>query len=203
MFFVQQGCGLQPTAWPFARDRGSTAEGMSVTLHTSLGDVKIELFCDTAPRTCFNFLALAASGSYDKTLFHRNMRDFMIQGGDPTGTGKGGQSVWGKKFADEFHADNKHSARGMVSMANSGPNTNKSQFFFTYSKQARLNNVYTVFGRVIDGLDTLDAMERSAVGAKHRPVNDITLKTITIHANPLAEHHIVYMSPDGPPQTVD
>lgn len=92
---------------------------MSVTLHTSLGDVKIEIFCDTVPRTAFNFLALAASGYYDGTLFHRNVKGFMVQGGDPTGTGKGGESIWGGKFADEIHPENKHTARGIVSMANS------------------------------------------------------------------------------------
>ena len=146
---------------------------MSVTLHTDLGTLKIEVYCDIVPRTSFNFLALAGSGYYDNTLFHRNIKGFMLQGGDPTGTGKGGESIWGGKFNDEIHPDNKHTVRGVVSMANSGPNTNKSQFFFTYNKQAHLNNVYTVFGRVIDGMDTLDAMERSAVGAKHRPVKKI------------------------------
>jgi cyclophilin family peptidyl-prolyl cis-trans isomerase len=92
---------------------------MSVTLHTNLGDVKIEIFCDTVPRTAFNFLALAGSGYYDHSLFHRNIRGFMLQGGDPSGTGKGGESIWGGKFADEIHPANTHSARGIVSMANS------------------------------------------------------------------------------------
>jgi peptidyl-prolyl cis-trans isomerase-like 3 len=100
---------------------------MSVTLHTSLGDIKIEVFCDTAQRTAFNFLALCASGYYDNTLFHRNIKGFMIQGGDPSGTGKGEESIWGGKFEDEFHPDNVHTTRGTVSMANTGTNTNGSQ----------------------------------------------------------------------------
>jgi len=104
---------------------------MSVTLHTTLGNIKIEVFCDTAQRTSFNFLALCASGYYDNTTFHRNMKGFMIQGGDPTGTGKGGESIWGGTFADEFHPDNTHDKRGVVSMANTGMNTNKSVRFVT------------------------------------------------------------------------
>ena len=113
---------------------------MSVTLHTNLGTIKLEIFCDTVPRTSFNFLALAASGYYDGTIFHRNVKGFMVQGGDPTGTGKGGESIWGGKFSDEIRAENTHSARGIVSMANSGPGTNASQFFITYAKHPHLDN---------------------------------------------------------------
>ena len=113
---------------------------MAVTLHTQLGDLKVELRCDTAPRCSFNFLALAASGTYDGTPFHRLMPGFMVQGGDPTGTGKGGQSVWGGTFGDEFHPDNAHDARGVLSIANKGPDTNRSQFFFTFGPQPHLND---------------------------------------------------------------
>ncbi|KAL7487551.1 hypothetical protein ACHAW6_013146 [Cyclotella cf. meneghiniana] len=181
---------------------------MSVTLHTNLGDIKIEVFCDTAQRTAFNFLALCASGYYDGTSFHRNIKGFMIQGGDPTGTGKGGESIWGGAFQDEFHPDNSHDKRGMVSMANTGINTNKSQFFITYERQPHLNNVYTVFGRVLDGWDVLDQMERLPVEGeaaekkknKHRPINPPVIKNVTIHANPLADENIVYPTKDGPPQ---
>lgn len=173
---------------------------MAVVLHTSLGDIKLELCCDSAPRTSYNFLALAASGYYDGTLFHRNIKGFMVQGGDPTGTGKGGQSIWGGKFADEFHADNKHKQRGVVSMANSGPNTNASQFFITYAKHSHLDGAYTVFGRVIDGMDTLDAMERAPCDEKHRPKTSITLERVTIHANPIADEMTVYPTATGPPE---
>ena len=198
---------------------------MSVTLHTDLGTLKLEVYCDIVPRTSFNFLALAASGYYDNTLFHRNIKGFMLQGGDPTGTGKGGESIWGGKFNDEIHPDNKHTVRGVVSMANSGPNTNGSQFFITYAKHPHLDNncapprpaaatcnapkpspaafapalvsapvasaalpapADSVFGKIIDGFDTLDALERCQVNDKHRPLSEIRLRSVTVHANPLA-----------------
>ena len=195
-----------------------------MTLHTSLGDVKLELACGECPRTCENFLALAASGYYDGTIFHRNIKGFMIQGGDPTGTGKGGRSIYktqNGKFPDELVETLKHNKRGTLSMANSGPDTNGSQFFITYKAHAHLNGApkgwsvtskgkrvpavlhmqtsndesipplstgkYTVFGQVIDGLDTLDRMEKVPVGPGDRPLQEITLKGVTIHANPLAQ----------------
>ncbi|CAE6478751.1 hypothetical protein ACGC1H_003052 [Rhizoctonia solani] len=160
---------------------------MSVTLHTSLGEIKIEVFCEAVPKAAENFLALCASGAYDGCIFHRNIKGFMIQTGDPTGTGKGGQSIWGKPFGDEIRATLKFNARGIVAMANSGPDSNKAQFFITYAKQSHLDAKYTIFGKVIDGADsTLDAMERSAVNEKNRPVHEIKIHGITIHANPIA-----------------
>eukprot|EP00613_Pedinella_sp_CCMP2098_P001051 CAMPEP_0171636032 /NCGR_PEP_ID=MMETSP0990-20121206/27111_1 /TAXON_ID=483369 /ORGANISM="non described non described, Strain CCMP2098" /LENGTH=175 /DNA_ID=CAMNT_0012207971 /DNA_START=89 /DNA_END=616 /DNA_ORIENTATION=- len=172
---------------------------MAVTLHTSLGDLKMEISCDLVPRSSFNFLALAASGAYNGTVFHRNIKGFMLQGGDPTGTGKGGESIWGGTFDDELSGELRHDRRGIVSMANKGPNTNRAQFFITYGKQPHLNNKYTVIGRIIDGFETLDAMERVPVGKKDKPLSDMHLRSITIHANPLAEENIVYPSPTGPP----
>ncbi|KAK1923845.1 cyclophilin-like domain-containing protein [Papiliotrema laurentii] len=161
---------------------------MSVTLHTSLGDLKIEIFCEAVPRTAENFLALAASGYYDNTIFHRNIKTFMIQGGDPNGTGKGGQSIWGAPFPDEIRQTLRFNTRGIVAMANGGPDTNKSQFFITYAKQPSLDGKYTIFGKVIDGTDsTLEMMEKVPVNAKNRPLNEIKLNRITIHANPIAE----------------
>ncbi|XP_066369160.1 peptidyl-prolyl cis-trans isomerase CYP18-1-like [Miscanthus floridulus] len=159
---------------------------MSVTLHTNLGDIKCEVFCDQVPRTAENFLALCASGYYDGTVFHRNIKGFMIQGGDPTGTGKGGTSIWGTKFADEFRESLKHNARGFMSMANSGPNTNGSQFFIAYAKQPHLNGHYTVFAKVIHGFEVLDLMEKAQTGPGDRPLAEIRLNRVTIHANPLA-----------------
>jgi peptidyl-prolyl cis-trans isomerase-like 3 len=108
--------------------------------------------------TCKNFLALAASNQYDNTIFHRNIKGFIIQGGDPTNTGEGGESIYGKPFEDEFVDSLKHDRRGMISMANSGPNTNGSQFFITYSRCSKLNKAYTIFGKVIDGFGVLDLM---------------------------------------------
>ncbi|KAK9473989.1 peptidyl-prolyl cis-trans isomerase-like 3 [Dipodascopsis tothii] len=161
---------------------------MSVTLHTDLGDIKIEVFCSAVPKTAENFLALCASGTYDDTLIHRNIKGFMVQMGDPTGTGKGGESIWGGKFEDEIKPALRHNARGIVSMANSGPNTNGSQFFITYDKHVHLDGKYTVFGKVIDGADTTMAeIEAVAVDKKNRPREPIKLKSVTIHANPLAE----------------
>ncbi|XP_046777295.1 peptidyl-prolyl cis-trans isomerase-like 3 isoform X2 [Gallus gallus] len=177
---------------------------MAVTLHTDVGDIKIELFCERTPKTCEvyvspvlksphldavlqNFLALCASNYYNGCVFHRNIKGFMVQTGDPLGTGKGGTSIWGKKFEDEFSEYLKHSVRGVVSMANNGPNTNGSQFFITYGKQPHLDMKYTVFGKVIDGLETLDELEKLPVNEKtYRPLNDVHIKDITIHANPFA-----------------
>ncbi|KAJ2157656.1 Peptidyl-prolyl cis-trans isomerase cyp10 [Coemansia sp. RSA 552] len=165
---------------------------MSVTLHTDAGDLKLEVFCDEVPKAAENFLALCASGYYNDTLIHRNIPGFIVQMGDPTGKGKGGESIWGRPFNDEIHAALRHSSRGVVSMANSGPNTNKSQFFIAYARQASLDDKYTVFGRVIDGSDTaLAALERLEVSKKHRPLADTRLKTVTVHANPFADPECV------------
>ncbi|EDO05981.1 putative Peptidyl-prolyl cis-trans isomerase-like 3 cyclophilin [Babesia bovis T2Bo] len=162
---------------------------MALTLHTSHGDIKLELFCREAPKTCRNFLALCASDFYNGLTFHRNIKGFLIQGGDPSGTGKGGESIYGGLFEDEIVGHLKHDKRGVVSMANlSKPNTNGSQFFITYAKQPQLNGVCTVFGRVIDGMDALDRMEKEPVGKKYKPENPITIDSVTIHANPIAEN---------------
>ncbi|KAK3514611.1 hypothetical protein QTP70_021520 [Hemibagrus guttatus] len=152
---------------------------MSVTLHTDLGDMKIELFCERTPKSSENFLALCASGFYKGCIFHRNIKGFMVQTGDPTGTGKGGTSIWGRKFEDEFNEHLKHNVRGVVAMANNGPNTNASQFFFTYAKQPHLDMKYTVFGKIIDGLETLDELEKLPVHEKtFRPLNDVHIKDV-------------------------
>lgn len=164
----------------------------SVTLHTSLGDLKLELYCEDCPRTCENFLALCASGAYDGTSFHRNVKGFIVQGGDPTGTGKGGRSIYADSpdgtFPDEIRPHLKHASRGVLSMANKGPDTNTSQFFFTYKAQPHLDGKNAVFGRLIGGGATLDRMERSPVGKKYRPVNPILIDRVTIHANPIADN---------------
>lgn len=160
---------------------------MSVTLHTSLGFLKVELFCDTVPKLTRNFLALLASGYYDGTRFHRNMAGFMIQGGDPSGKGKGGESAQGGFLEDEFSGEHSHNKRGIVSMANNGENQNGSQFFITYSKQEHLDEQYCIIGHIIDGFATLEKMERVPVGKKNRPIEDIIIQRVHIHANPLAQ----------------
>ena len=158
---------------------------MSITIHTSLGDLLCQIYCDNAPKTCKNFLALAASDYYNNTIFHRNIKSFIIQGGDPTNTGKGGDSIYEGPFEDEF-SELKHDSRGVISMANSGPNTNKSQFFITYGAFDQLDGKYTIFGKVVDGFNTLDKMEKEQVNSKNRPLKDIELKSITINYNPIA-----------------
>jgi peptidyl-prolyl cis-trans isomerase-like 3 len=166
----------------------------SLTLHLSLagaplGDLKLEVYCEEVPRTAANFLALAASGAYDGTRFHRSIRGFMLQGGDPTGTGKGGRSIYDTpsgKFPDEIVPALKHARRGVVSMANSGPNTNGSQFFITYKAAPHLDGRYTVFAHAIDGLELLDKVERVPVGPGDRPTQEIRIERVTIHANPVA-----------------
>ena len=160
---------------------------MSVTLLTSLGDLKVELFCKEVPRLCENFLALIASGTLSGTVFHRVIRGFIVQGGDPTGTGKGGECVWGGHLADDFSAPVAHSARGVVSMANAGADSNGSQFFITLAAAPHLDGVNSVIGRVIGGEDTLEGMEAAPVaGKKCRPVDDIKLLGAVVHANPFA-----------------
>ncbi|KAL2438667.1 Peptidyl-prolyl cis-trans isomerase-like 3 [Exophiala dermatitidis] len=173
---------------------------MSVTLHTSHGDIKVEIFCESVPKTAENFLALCASGAYDGTPFHRMIPDFMVQGGDtslgPRNTEehpipKGGTSIWGQYFEDEIKVPAlRHSGRGMVSMANKGPGTNGSQFFITFKEAAHLDGKNTVFGRVIDGAEeggALERMEAVKVDKKFRPKDEkIVLERVTIHANPLA-----------------
>ena len=174
---------------------------MSVTIHTSVGDLKFEVFCDTAPRTCFNFLSLLASGKYNKTVFHRNIKGFMIQGGDTAHVTGKKSSIWGDEvtFPDEFHPNNMHDKRGQLSMANRGPNTNKSQFFILYEQQPHLNNLHTVFGRLLDGWDVLDKMERMPCDGS-KPLEPPVILGATIHANPLADEGITYPTPDGPPK---
>lgn len=164
---------------------------MSVTIHTNFGNIKIEVFCELVPKTAKNFLALCAKGYYNNTIFHRNIKGFILQGGDKTGTGKGGESIYGKFFPDEFVKELSHDKRGIVSMANSGPNTNNSQFFITYSKQIHLDGTYTIFGKVIDGFDTLEIIEKEPVGKKNKPINPILISNVTIHANPIAEKESV------------
>ncbi|KAJ0097357.1 hypothetical protein Patl1_28514 [Pistacia atlantica] len=158
-----------------------------VQLHTTHGDLNIELHCDIAPRTCENFITLCERGYYDGVAFHRNIRNFMIQGGDPTGTGKGGESIWGKPFKDEVNSKLLHSGRGVVSMANSGPHTNGSQFFILYKSANHLNFKHTVFGGVVGGLTALAAMEKVPIDDNDRPLEEIKITNVTVFVNPYSE----------------
>ncbi|GAB7361619.1 hypothetical protein MBLNU230_g1671t1 [Neophaeotheca triangularis] len=161
---------------------------MSITLHTTHGELKLELFCTATPKTSYNFLALCASGAYNGSPFHRLIPNFMIQGGSPgTGTTKDSTSIYGAPFEDETKSTLKHNKRGMLSMANKGPGTNGSQFFVTLSEAPHLDGKNTVFGRVLEGWEVLDRMEGTEVDKKNRPKEGIRIQKVTVHANPLAD----------------
>lgn len=159
-----------------------------VQILTNFGPINLELYCDRTPKTCHNFLLLAQRGYYNGTIFHRVIKNFIIQGGDPTGSGKGGQSAWGEPFSDECHGDLKHMGRGVLSMANSGPNTNKSQFYITLrGNWDHLDGKHTVFGRMVGGDDTLEKIERVEVDKKEKPKQEVKIVTMTIYVDPFAE----------------
>eukprot|EP00053_Salpingoeca_punica_P023523 m.10472 g.10472 ORF g.10472 m.10472 type:complete len:167 (-) comp5223_c0_seq1:1263-1763(-) len=146
-----------------------------VTLETSLGKIVIELYWQHAPRTCKNFAELARRGYYNNSIFHRIIPNFMVQGGDPTGTGRGGGSIYGAKFNDEIHPELKHWGAGIISMANSGPNTNGSQFFITLAPTPHLDGKHAIFGRVHDGLSVVQRMAAVQTGRDDRPTVDVKI----------------------------
>lgn len=178
-----------------------------VEMKTSLGSMKIKLFPEHAPKTVENFLGHAKSGYYEGIIFHRVISDFMIQGGDPTGTGMGGESIWGHPFEDEFHPE-LFNLRGALSMANAGPNTNGSQFFIVQmshvpsdmivqmeqagfpkeiiEEYARVGGTpwldykHTVFGHVIEGMDVVDKIASVEKDFRDKPIEDVTIESITI-----------------------
>ncbi|TLS23051.1 uncharacterized protein PpBr36_06008 [Pyricularia pennisetigena] len=156
-------------------------------IETNSGDLTVELHTDTAPKAVWNFVKLAQKGYYDGITFHRNIRNFMIQGGDPTGTGRGGSSIWGKNFDDEFDGPRTHNARGIMSMANKGKNTNSSQFFITYRATKHLDRKHTIFGRVVEGLDVLDKLEDIPTDGSDRPLHKIIIKKVTVFIDPFEE----------------
>jgi len=158
-----------------------------VRLVTNRGNLNLELHCDMVPRTCENFIRLASSGYYDGILFHRLIRNFMIQGGDPTGTGRGGESIWKKPFKDEFNRKLSHEGRGVLSMANSGPNTNGSQFFITFKTCRHLDKKHSVFGSVVGGMDVLNSMERVETDSNDRPKEDLKIMRCDVFVNPYDE----------------
>ena len=180
------------------------------TMQTSMGDIKIRLFHEAAPKTVENFTTHAKNGYYDGLIFHRVINDFMIQGGDPTGTGCGGQSIWGSTFEDEFCTD-LHNLRGALSMANAGPGTNGSQFFIVQADEVSrdlveqmeqlsdrgfptetvenykavggtpwLDYKHTVFGQVYEGMDVVDAIANVKTARGDKPVEDVVINTIVI-----------------------
>ena len=144
---------------------------------TTLGNFTIELFEEQTPKTVANFVTLTEKKFYDGVLFHRVIDGFMLQGGDPTGTGRGGP---GYQFADEFRPDLRHTSEGILSMANAGPNTNGSQFFITLAPTPHLDGRHTVFGKVVEGMDIVKKIGKTPVNPGDRPVTDIAMNRVTI-----------------------
>ncbi len=166
---------------------------LTATLHTSEGDIEIRLFEERAPNTVENFVGLATGEQawehpetgeqveeplYDDIPVHRVIEDFMIQTGDPTGTGRGGP---GYTFDDEFHPELRHDGPGVVSMANRGPDTNGSQFFITLAAQPHLDDKHAVFGEVTDGMDVVEAIGEVETDSNDRPTSAVTLESVEIH----------------------
>ena len=150
----------------------SSMESKNVVLETNQGTIEIKLMPDIAPKACENFTKLVEKGYYNGLIFHRVIKNFMIQGGDPTGTGAGGNSIWGKPFADEFDPNAKFDKPGILAMANAGPNSNGSQFFITTAKTPWLEMHHTIFGEVVSGYDVVQKIENTAVNSSDRPASD-------------------------------
>ena len=208
IFNALEGFGMVEKELHFPQVDIETVEGPIATIKTNHGDMRIKLFPDHAPKTVANFIALSKDGYYDGVIFHRIIKDFMIQGGDPTGTGMGGDSIYGESFEDEF-SEELYNIRGALSMANAGPNTNGSQFFIVqnqhlpYSKKEiarggwpepiaeiyaeqggtpHLDRRHTVFGQLADeaSYEVLDAIAGVETGAMDKPVEDVVIQTIEI-----------------------
>lgn len=145
------------------------ADKTEVVFETTRGNITLQLFPEIAPKTVENFVGLVKKGYYDGIIFHRVIRQFMIQGGDPTGTGRGGTSLWGTKFEDEFKPNIVFDRPGILAMANAGPNTNGSQFFITTIPTPWLNGRHTIFGEVVEGYDVVKKIENTSVGYQDKP----------------------------------
>ncbi|MBQ4612200.1 MAG: peptidylprolyl isomerase [Clostridia bacterium] len=185
------------------------ANEMTAVMHTNMGDISIRLFSEYAPKAVENFVTHAKNGYYDGIVFHRVIKDFMIQGGDPTATGCGGESIWGHNFKDEF-TPALHNLRGALSMANAGPGTNGSQFFIVQANSVHPNFIaqmkelsdyfpadavaayeqvggtphldfhHTVFGQVYDGMEVVDAIASVATDNRDKPLEDVTILGIDV-----------------------
>jgi len=155
----------------------------TAAVQTTKGTIRFELFESAAPKTTENFITLAERGYYDGVIFHRVIKGFMIQGGDPTGTGRGGESAWGGRFNDEIDSSSalyqRGYKKGTVAMANAGPNTNGSQFFIMHADYP-LPPSYTIFGRVSEGLEVVDAIAQSETDRSDRPASEVRIEKVTI-----------------------
>ena len=153
---------------------------MKAEIETTQGKIEIELKPDIAPKACENFTKLAKKGYYNGVVFHRIIKDFMIQGGDPTGTGRGGESIWGEAFEDECSERITFSRKGLLAMANAGPGTNGSQFFITTAETPWLNGNHTIFGEVTKGYENVEKLENVKTGPGDRPLEEQKIVKITI-----------------------
>jgi peptidylprolyl isomerase len=174
----------RPVQAPAADNTENNAENMAALIKTSKGDIKIELFSNDAPNTVANFVKLAEQGFYDGTKFHRVIKDFMIQGGDPLTKDDSKKAYWGTggpgyAFADELRPNN-HNNAGTIAMANSGPDTNGSQFFINTVDNNYLDSKHTVFGKVVEGMDVVHAIENTPTNESDQPVEDVIVQTIEI-----------------------
>ena len=151
-------------------------ENPIVVLETNQGDITLELYPKVAPKAVKNFIELSKKGYYDGLIFHRVIKGFMIQGGDPTGTGRGGESIYGGVFDNEYAPNVVFDKPGILAMANAGPNTNGSQFFITVAPTPWLNGGYTIFGRVIKGFDVVQKIEQCKTARGDRPVEKQLIK---------------------------
>ncbi|KAI4334267.1 hypothetical protein L6164_018977 [Bauhinia variegata] len=152
----------------------------NVILHTTMGDIHMRLYPEECPKTVENFTTHCRNGYYDNLIFHRVIKGFMIQTGDPLGDGTGGQSIWGREFEDEFHKSLRHDRPFTVSMANAGPNTNGSQFFITTVATPWLDNKHTVFGRVVKGMDVVQIIEKVKTDKTDKPYQDVKILNVTV-----------------------
>jgi len=157
--------GVPPKSW----------QPPTVVMETTMGEIELELYWQYAPRTCCNFAELARRGYYNGIKFHRVIKDFMIQGGDPTGTGRGGASIYGQQFEDEITDQLKHTGAGILSMANSGPNSNGSQFFITLAPTQWLDGKHTIFGRVCRGMQVVSRIGLVETESSDQPTDDIKI----------------------------
>jgi cyclophilin family peptidyl-prolyl cis-trans isomerase len=179
LFFSQIILGQKQTK--SKTENSKTKTQLVAVFETNMGKFECELYPDKAPKTVENFVGLAKKGYYDGVIFHRVIDNFVIQGGDPTGTGRGGESIYGHPFEDEFHPDLKHDKAGVLSMANAGPNTNGSQFFITLAPTPWLDNRHSIFGQVIKGMDVVRKIGKvETIKPGDRPVKDVVIKTIKI-----------------------
>lgn len=154
------------------KKESKVSENTVVVLETNQGNIEIKLFPQDAPKTCENFVGLAQKKYYNGVIFHRVIKGFMIQGGDPTGTGRGGESLWGGKFEDEISDGLTFDRKGLLAMANAGPGTNGSQFFITVAPTPWLNGRHTIFGEIVSGYDVVEKIENTRTARGDKPEQD-------------------------------